>query len=120
VVFKAIFDVFAWLELNLLSILRVINLTVDISNLVAETLEFVANDKLLKVPTDVILVCAAVLNVPVNTAALLPMVAALIVVPVSVPLSVNPVNVPKLVTLVCAAVFKFPVSTAPLLPMVAA
>jgi len=76
VVFKAIFDVFAWLELNLLSILRVINLTVDISNLVAETLEFVANDKLLKVPTDVILVCAAVLNVPVNTAPLLPMVAA--------------------------------------------
>ena len=36
-------------------------------------------------PTEVILVCAAVCIVPVNSAPVLPIVAALIVVPVNVP-----------------------------------
>ena len=43
------------------------------------------NVRPVSVPTDVMFVCAAVCNVPVNVAPELPMVAALIVVPVNVP-----------------------------------
>ena len=52
------------------------------------------------VPSDVIFVCAAVLNVPVSVAPELPICAASTIVPVSAPLSVSPVSVPKLVILV--------------------
>ena len=51
----------------------------------------------------------AVTVAPVNAAPELPIVAALIVVPVSVPLNVRPVNVPTDVMFVCAAVCNTPV-----------
>ena len=60
-------------------------------------------------PTEVTFVCAAVLNVPVNVAPELPIVAACRVVPFNVPLRVNPVSVPTEVMLVCAAVCSTPV-----------
>lgn len=57
------------------------------------------------VPTDVILFCAAVLNVPVRVALTLPIVAALIVVPVNVPVALNDVNAPELAVTLPIGVF---------------
>ena len=61
-------------------------------------------------PSDVTLVCAAVLNVPVSVVPVLPICVASTVVPISVPLRVNSVSVPKLVTFGCAAVANVPVT----------
>ena len=66
--------------------------------------------KLLNVPTEVILVCAAVLNVPVNVAPELPIVAALIVVPVKVPTTPNVLPIVAVLLTVNADTVAFPLA----------
>ena len=77
--------------------------TLPITKLVPSMLLLAAIDKLDNDPTLVMFGCAAVDIVPTSAAPLLPIVAALIVVPVTVPLKVKLVRVPTAVMLACVA-----------------